>query len=70
MPDGEEMNFEDKTGTPPSQRDIDEAIQVVKKMIITSVMKLPPELAINLPNILRCLQRLREIEPTFTSTVP
>ena len=64
------MSFIDMTGTPPSERDVDEATKVVKKMIITQMMNLPPELAINLPNILRCLQRLKEIEPTFTSSTP
>jgi hypothetical protein len=51
------MSFEDKTGQPVSDQDIDEAIAVVTRAMVLSVLKLPPELAVQMPNIHRCLKR-------------
>lgn len=62
--------MEDLTGTPPSRRDVEEAIAVIQKVFVTQLHTLPIELAIQVPNIHRCLKRLAEIEPTFTSTIP
>lgn len=56
------IEFDDKTGQPPSARDIDEAIAIVQKHI-TAIAALPPALAVQLPNIYRCLRYLREIAP-------
>lgn len=50
------MGMIDKTGEPPSQRDFDDAIEAVKISLIRDVTKLPPELGVNMPNILRCLR--------------
>lgn len=52
------MESEDLTGSLVSDRDIDDAMSAVKTGMI-HVMKLPPELAVNLPNVLRCLQQLK-----------
>lgn len=50
----------DMTGKPVSKRDIEEAILVVKKSMVTELAKLPPGLAVQLPNILRCLQEFEK----------
>lgn len=52
------MNFEDMTGKPVSKDDIREALTVVRKFLTIGITKLPPELVVQLPNILRCLQEL------------
>ncbi len=53
---------EDKTGQRVSLPDIDDAIGAMKAMIvrIDLLTKIPPQVAVNLPNILRCLQELRQ----------
>lgn len=48
----------DKSGQPPSKEDIVEAKKVVVKYLIVGITLLPPELAVQLPNILRCLSEL------------
>lgn len=52
------MNIEDMTGKPISRDNVREAIVVVRKYMVIGLLKLPPELATQLPNILRCLQEL------------
>lgn len=54
--------FIDEAGKPVSQHDVDEAIRVVSKQLVVGLLKLPPELAVQLPNILRCLQELRSMK--------
>ncbi len=57
-------DFNDKTGTPPSLRDVKEAQAVMRKTIVAWIAnKVPPELGYNAANILRCLQYLEEIMP-------
>jgi hypothetical protein len=54
------------TGQPPSARDTQDAIEVVAKLVTLWIAKVPPELAVQGPNILRCLrdyQRRREATP-------
>ena len=48
----------DLTGTPPSLQDIAEAQGVVARALLLYLLKVPPELAVQLPNILRCLEEL------------
>ena len=55
------MENNDLTGTPPSARDLQEAQAVVRKAIVTMMAKIPPELAIQLPNILRCLMEVEQL---------
>lgn len=55
--------FVDKSGQPPSDQDIDEAIQAVRASFVKHIAKIPPELAVQLPNISRCLAYLKEIKP-------
>lgn len=56
-------DFVDISGQPPSDRDIHEAEQAVRTAIVKYIGKVPPELAIQLTNIMRCLQYLKEIKP-------
>lgn len=44
-----------------SDRDVEDALQAVTEMLVrpASVMSLPPQLAVNLPNIRRCLLELK-----------
>ncbi|KKN81363.1 hypothetical protein LCGC14_0319760 [marine sediment metagenome] len=55
------VEMEDATGKPSTIEDIERAATVVRKSIITAMMKLPPELAIELTTILRCLDEYRAI---------
>ena len=55
------ISFEDKSGHPSAMRDYDEAIEVVKKHLVTGIMNLPSDLAVQLPNILRCLEQGRDM---------
>jgi len=50
--------FIDNTGKPVSASDIREALDVINKYLIIGMTKLPPELAVQLPNISRCLREL------------
>jgi hypothetical protein len=53
------MNEIDLTGKPPTREDVDRAIAVIKVAIIKDQIKIvsvSPELAVELPNILRVLQ--------------
>lgn len=58
MPDPESEDVSDR---PPSMADIHEARAAVAKMIVTCMAKIPPELAVQLPNIHRCLGVLEDI---------
>lgn len=50
------MNIEDRTGLPCTLAEYEEAIACVSKFAMgPELMKLPPELAVQLLNIRRCL---------------
>lgn len=51
--------MEDLTGKPVSKQDIDEALIVVQKYLVKGMTTFPPEFAVQLPNIMRCLRELR-----------
>lgn len=51
-----DIEIEDRTGSLPSSNDVNEAIAVISKFVTIGMMKLPPELAVQMPNILRCLK--------------
>lgn len=51
----------DTTGQPRKDEDIREAIKVIEKQILTGILKLPPELAVQLMTIRQSLQELLEI---------
>lgn len=53
----------DKSGSPPSLADVKEAQAVMRKALVVWIGKLPPEMAVNVANIYRCLQYLEEIMP-------
>lgn len=55
------MEIIDKTGETESLQTIDEAIAVVSKHQVVSMLKLPPDLAVMMPSIRRCLIELRTI---------
>jgi len=50
------VDFIDRTGQLPTQAEFDEGIAAVGKYIVRGITDLPPELAISMPVILRCLQ--------------
>jgi hypothetical protein len=55
------LDFEDANGKPVSALDIDDAIEAAQLCLRPDMlMKLPPQLVTNVPNILRCLRELRE----------
>ena len=54
------LDITDKTGTMPSMEDVAEAIEVIQQLL-RGVHHLPPELAVQLPNIHRCLSTLRTV---------
>jgi hypothetical protein len=55
------IEMHDKSGQPPSIADVREAKQVVVKHAIVGIAKLPPELAVQMMNILRCLTYLEHL---------
>ena len=54
------MEFTENKG-PPTPEDAQEAIDVVGKYLITGITKLPPELAVQMGNILRCLNMYKTV---------
>ncbi len=50
----------DKTGEPSTTQDIEDAISASKKLL-GQIMKLPPEIAVHLPVIHRCLREYQAI---------
>lgn len=52
--------MEDLTGKLVTKEDINEILTVVTKYMVIGMLKLPPELAVQLPNIRRCLLELLE----------
>jgi hypothetical protein len=50
------IEFTDKTGQLPTQAEFDESITVVSKYLVRGILDLPPELAVSMAVILRCLQ--------------
>jgi hypothetical protein len=50
------MEFEDRTGKPITSAEFEDAIGVVTKFV-PQMMSLPPELAVQMMNIRRCLQQ-------------
>lgn len=55
------VDIVDRTGTPVSLADYDEVIGVVRKFIVTGIIRFPPEFAVQLPSILRCLEQERAL---------
>jgi hypothetical protein len=53
-----EVGMTDKSGTPPSMADVEKARAVVKRALTVHLPRLPSELAVELPNIYRCLGQL------------
>ena len=43
----------DLSGKPPSDQDVQEALAVVQ---VVGVLKLPPDMAVQMPNVFRCLK--------------
>lgn len=50
------MEFVDKSREPPSPEDIQRARLAVETAIVRHIMDVPPVLAVELANILRCLK--------------
>ena len=53
-PDGPESKL-------PTARDVEQAKAVVRQAIIQDILKLPPYLSVQMPNILRCLDALSTV---------
>lgn len=49
------LDFTDKTGELPTLEEVRRARACAGKMLVTSMLKLPPELAVELTTIHRCL---------------
>lgn len=49
------MQDVDLSGQDASKEDVQEARAIVRKYVVMGLLKLPPELAVQLPNIDRCL---------------
>jgi hypothetical protein len=57
-----DIDTSDKTGQPPSLRDVDDAISAIRHLLkVDIIMKVPPELAVNGGNIRRCLMHLKKL---------
>lgn len=54
----ESIGFEDRTGQPRSDEDIQEAIQAVEHAMVKNMLKVPPKLAVMLPTIREALKEL------------
>ena len=52
----------DMTGKPVTKADVQQAQQAVRAALVKSLTQLPAELAVQLPNILRCLQELEQLK--------
>ncbi len=65
------IEIEDKTGHLVSVEDIDAAIMAVDRGIVSiGKLMLVPELAVNMPNIRRCLQELKGIREAMARHIP
>lgn len=51
------MQMVDRTGMPSTEADYDEAIAAVTDALVRSIAALPPMLAVQLPNVIRCLKQ-------------
>ena len=65
-------NEENKVVSQTTIRDIELAKQAVRKAIVQDLLRLPPYLSVEMPNVLRCLDLLNRIlevpeEPTDDS---
>ena len=60
-PDRAAVDAHDMTGKPIPLADYDEATAIVSKYLVTGFSAVPPELYVQLPNILRCLRQGREL---------
>lgn len=56
-----DIHMEDVSGRPPTLAEIREARQAASKLIIVAIGKLPPEIAIQATNMLRCIQFLEQL---------
>ena len=57
------IDFTDNTGKLVSLKDIDDAISAAKSLMprIVQISAISPEAAVNIGNVLRCLQELKAI---------
>lgn len=66
-----DVNIEDRTGSLVSIDDIDAAIRAAAGAITKiQLLMQTPELAVNLPNILRCLRELQAIRKHLEADKP
>jgi hypothetical protein len=56
-----DLEFQDVSGRPPTLEEVQSAKRVVTKLLVVGILKLPPELAVELPNVRRCLELLEAL---------
>jgi hypothetical protein len=55
------IDIEDQTGMPVPVAEYDEALAVTRKYLVRLMTTLPPEFAVQIPNIIRCLEQGRAL---------
>lgn len=50
------LEFEDRSNKPPTQEEFDEAIEAIHKAMVRHITSIPPELAVSLGVVSRCLK--------------
>jgi len=58
---GHEMSMEDASGHKVSMEDVETALKTVRRTIVRDIIQVPPSLAVELPNIGRCLEALLNV---------
>lgn len=66
----EENEANDKTGQPPSDDDIAEAREVLCRAAVKHIALIPPAIAVQLPNLIRCLDELTKWRRPATVPTP
>lgn len=56
-----DIEMVDKTGQLPTQKDFDDALEAISSAMLGGITKLPPELALSMPVIHRCLKAGRAV---------
>ena len=56
------VEFIDKTGQPMSEEELKEALKAVENVIVRDIMKIPPELSVQLTTIRHALLELLHIK--------
>lgn len=63
------IEMEDRTGKPLDVREYQECIEAITRMMGPAMMKLPPELAVMVPQIRRCLVQGQKLTELFERSI-